>query len=242
MLTVWMCSGIFRPLDLRWRSAIRNLYMAKSAKSTQARIISAVNSTSRLKPDVFYRAKNLDGLKNPELRKVGIVLLEFFKTRRVRSSLKAFHAFGVSGWERWWQTELAVFLAKSDSVTDWDMEHSFEVDGRTKHARSRLAIDIGFRLKNHSKDWWHFLELSQSDSFKRCIAKMCRDMHKVTCAKQYSLHEVQRRYIVCAGIVPKIDNPHEVEKYARAQLKKLGVAFDGLFIADASEHHSLLVF
>ncbi len=182
--------------------------------------------------------------KKDDLDKIGDVIIEFFKSERTIKSLDEIHKYGLSGWEKWWQTELALFLAKADHIiAEWDMEHPFDIDKRTRLAQSRMALDIGFRLKKHSKDAWHFVELKQDNDYKRCIDRMVRDADKVFSARKYSFDGIKVRYIACAGAFLTVENDDDVLDYAERALSKIGIdAEDGFYIEPISKYHSMLIF
>ena len=177
-----------------------------------------------------------------DLDKIGEVLLDFFKTKRIRESLGEIHEFEVTGWEKWWQTELALFLANAESIAEWEMEHPFDTDRRTGLAQARMALDIGFRLKRHAKDEWHFIELKQDDDYKRCVDKMCRDADKVFAARKRSFDGLRIRYIACAGAFLSVKDEDAVVRYAEEALDSIDVDTDGIFLEPISKHHSLLIF
>lgn len=180
--------------------------------------------------------------KKDDLEKIVDVLNKFFKDKRITTSLKIFKEFGLTGWEKWWQMELGVFLAHDPNIAEWDIEHPFEVDKRTKLNQSRMALDIGFRLKSHKKDEWYFIELKQADSYMECIAKMSSDAAKVFSAKNSSFDNLKVRYIACAGIFLK-SNEDAVLDYAEKQMDKNRIPFDdGFFVEEINEHHMMLVF
>ena len=194
--------------------------------------------------DCEYATKELVVVqKRDDLDKIGDVLLEFFGSDRIVKSLDEIHRFGLSGWEKWWQTELALFLAKSDHlVSEWDMEHPFDVDKRTKLSQTRMALDIGFRLKRHAKDEWHFIELKQDDDYKKCIDKMARDADKVFSARKDSFDGLRIRYIACAGAFLSVADEDEVLDYAERALDKFDIdVSDGFLINPIGKYHSMLV-
>jgi hypothetical protein len=82
-----------------------------------------------------------------DLEKISEVLFHFFDFETIRSSLNTIHKFKISGWEKWWQTEFAFYLANSGVIAKRGLEHSLDTDRRTLLAQSRMALDIGFRLK-----------------------------------------------------------------------------------------------
>lgn len=177
-----------------------------------------------------------------DLDKISDVLLDFFQTKRIRDSLTAIHDFKVTGWEKWWQTELALYLASAESISEWDMEHPFDIDKRTGLAQARMAIDIGFRLKRHVADEWHFVELKQNDDYKRCIDMMCRDADKVFSARKHSFEGLRARYIACAGAFLSVKDEDAVIRYAEEALDSIDVDVDGIFLEQVSKHHSLIIF
>lgn len=178
-----------------------------------------------------------------DLDKVGDVLLAFFDSERIRISLDLIHRNRVSGWERWWQTELALYLADANqTIAEWDMEHPFDTDLRTSLKQMRMALDIGFRLKGHAKDAWHFIELKQNNDFRKCIDNMCKDAEKVYSAKRRSFDGLQVRYIACAGAFLTPKHPDEIMDYAPDTLLKYKIEVDGFFLEQVGKHYSLLIF
>lgn len=182
--------------------------------------------------------------KKDDLDKISDVLLEFFLTERIVRSLDQIHKFGLTGWEKWWQTELALFLANADHlISEWDMEHPFDVDKRTRLAQTRMALDIGFRLRRHAKNEWHFVELKQDNDYKRCIDRMARDADKVFSARKSSFDGLSIRYIACAGAFLTVDDDEIVLDYAEQALDSFDIdANDGFFIEKVGKHHSMLIF
>ena len=178
-----------------------------------------------------------------DLDKIGEVLLEFFETDRIHKSLDMIHKYGVSGWEKWWQTELALYLANADSmIAEWDMEHPFDTDGRSKLTQARMALDIGFRLKRHAKDEWHFVELKQNDDFRKCIDDMCRDAEKVFAARKHSFDGLKVRYIACAGAFLTPKRHDDIIEYAADTLLEHKIEVDGFFLEPIGKYYSILVF
>lgn len=178
-----------------------------------------------------------------DLIKISAVLLKFFETKRIQDSLTKFLELGVTGWEKWWQMELAVHLADSDDVAEWEMEHPFDTDRRTSLAQSRMALDIGFRLKKHRSDAWYFVELKQHDSYRECVKRMVRDAEKVFSARKRSFDGLSVRYIACAGICADTGASREEIAYVVAdQLEDAGIEGDGVIIDEIGKHHLLIIF
>ena len=182
--------------------------------------------------------------KKDDLDKIGDILLEFFKTQKIITSLDAIYKNGLSGWEKWWQTELSLYLAQADSmIAEWDMEHPFDTDKRTRLAQSRMALDIGFRLKRHAKDEWHFVELKQDNDYKKCIDRMARDADKVFSARKHSFDGLKVRYIACAGVFLTVESENNVLDHAEAALDKMDIdTSDGFYIDKIGKYHSMLIF
>ena len=177
-----------------------------------------------------------------DLDKIANVLLEFFDNKRVVEALDKVHEFGVSGWEKWWQVELALFLSHADdTIADWDMEHPFDTDRRTKLAQSRMALDIGFRLKRHAKDQWYFVELKQADDYRACIDRMCKDANKVFSAKKQSFDGLGVRYIACAGVFRDAEEAI-VEDYLNQAADREDIEIDGFYYEPLCEGYKLLIF
>jgi hypothetical protein len=168
--------------------------------------------------------------------------MAFFRTKRVEESLTLLTQFGVSGWEKWWQAELAIFLAQSDGIiAEWDMEHPFDTDLRTRLTQTRMSLDIGFRLKRHAKDQWYFVELKQADDYRRCIDRMSKDADKVFSARKQSFEGLSVRYIACAGVFRTADE-EEVLDYAEEALERFHIEHDGFSIEEVGKGYTLLVF
>lgn len=181
------------------------------------------------------------GATKDDVNKIADLLIEFFKTKRLKDSLTAFTDTGISGWEKWWQMELALFLSNHALVAEWDMEHRFDVSDGAKSNQIRMALDIGFRLKNHKKDHWFFLELKQDDDYRKCISRMCADALKVFSAKSKSAADFSIRYIACAGIFLAEDED-QVFEFASTRLDEHDIEFEEMTLVPIGKHHQLLVF
>ena len=182
--------------------------------------------------------------KNSEddLDKIADVLLAFFKIKRISETLTMIHRFEVTGWEKWWQVELALFLSQSDEmIAEWDMEHLFDTDRRTNLAQNRMALDIGFRLKRHNKDSWYFVELKQADDYRVCIDRMCKDVDKVLSARKKSFDGLDIRFIACAGVFLEAKEK-EVLDYAEEALDSINVDHQGFYFEKVGKGYNLLLF
>lgn len=181
-------------------------------------------------------------MNKDDLDKIADVLFDFFKTKRICESLEKLHKNNISGWEKWWQTELALYLSAANSIAEWDMEHPFDTDKRTGLVQARMALDIGFRLKRHLKDEWHFIELKQNNNYKKCIDEMCRDAKKVFAARKLSFDGLRVRYIACAGAFLSTEPEADLISYAEEALDRIDVDSDGMFLEPIGKYHSLLIF
>jgi len=170
-----------------------------------------------------------------EFEKISSVLDSFFESQRIKDALKHIYEHDISGWEKWWQIELAMHLSTLPNIGEWDMEHRFVTDKRTRIAQDAMALDIGFRLKSHSLGTWYFVELKQNNDYRRCIDNMAKDADKVFSARKRSNHGVTIRYIACAGIFLTCDHDELIE-YANDRLN-----FDHYALAEVSDHHTLLL-
>ena len=109
---------------------------------------------------------------------------EFISQEHITKGLKQIAEIGITGWEKWWQIELAIFLDSYENIKEWDMEHEFEVD-RRKYGGDRLYVDFGFTLNDWSGEYV-FLELKQNNDFKKCIDMMFKDAEKCEVLKSRS--------------------------------------------------------
>ena len=181
--------------------------------------------------------------KEDDLGKIGNLLLDFFEEERIHRTLDTIHQSEASGWEKWWQIEFAIWLDNNDDqIAEWDMEHSFQTDKRTRLAQDRMALDIGFRLKRHEKDDWYFVELKQAVDYRRCIDNMCKDAEKVYSAKILSTSGLSIRYIACAGLFHAVEDRDEVIHYAADTLADRGIEVDGFFLEPVGKSYWLFVF
>lgn len=177
-----------------------------------------------------------------DLDRIADVLLDFFENKRVIEVLEKVHEFGVTGWEKWWQVELALFLSHADDkIAEWDMEHPFDTDRRARLAQDRMALDIGFRLKRQSKDQWYFVELKQADDYRKCIDRMCKDGEKVFSARKKSFDGLSIKYIACAGVFRDADEK-DVEDYLEQACDQYDLEIDGFYYEKLCEGYKLLIF
>jgi hypothetical protein len=162
------------------------------------------------------------------------VLTDFFKQKRIQRTLADIVDTDVTGWEKWWQIELALYLSDHEEVGDWNMEERFFTDLRRAAEKDSIAVDLSFRQKRYSKEAWIFLELKQDADWKRCIDNMLRDAKKVFGAHSRSHEGSAVRSFFVAGIYPS-EPKALVHDYIERRLDELEMDWDLMdtkFIAD----------
>lgn len=176
-----------------------------------------------------------------DLAKIRSIIFPFFKVRKIKESLNSIKNNKISGWEKWLQIELAMYLARSSDVAEWNMEYVFKVNKKFNAGRSFIYLDLGFRLKKHSKSEWFFVDIKQHDDYQKCIDGMTKDFQKVITARKRSLRGVSIRYIACAGIFISQDK-RTVKKYVENIMNDLKITSQGIYIDKINKHHSLIIF
>ena len=170
------------------------------------------------------------------------ILDSFFAQKRIRTALAKIAETEVSGWEKWWQIELALFLSEHEDVAEWNMEEPFFIDRRHRTPQDSLAIDLCFRRKGQSSEKFIFLELKQDQDWKRCIANMMMDADKVSSAQTKSLLGAKIRSFFLAGIyfrMPKADIHDYIEEEAEYRQVEWEIV-ESRFIADTPFSFTLL--
>jgi hypothetical protein len=154
-------------------------------------------------------------------------ITEFFDRGTVRRSLDLMEQIGITGWEKWWQVEFAAWLSDHEHIAEWVMEEVFLTDLRKKTQKNSIAIDIGFRMKGHSKMEMLFLELKQNRDWRRCIENMLIDVDKVFSAQKYSVsNQLMIRNFFVVGVYPTGDTTKkDVHDYVENRLKELDIPF-----------------
>lgn len=130
------------------------------------------------------------------------LLAQFFSRKRIQATLAGIWDTGVTGWEKWWQIEFAMFLSEHDDIAEWNMEEEFHTDLRTGTAKDYMAIDICFRRKGFAANHYIFLELKQDEDWKRCIGNMLNDAEKFSASKVRSIDGKQVRSFWLVGVHP----------------------------------------
>ncbi len=127
----------------------------------------------------------------------------FISQEHISKGLKQIEEIGITGWEKWWQIELAIFMDEYPDLIEWDMEHEFEVD-RRKYDGNPLFVDFGFTMKGWDNEYV-FLELKQNNDFKKCIDSMFKDAEKFEVLKSESINGVAKRSVFVVGMFQKDD-------------------------------------
>jgi hypothetical protein len=151
------------------------------------------------------------------------VLTDFFNQKGIQRALDAIEDNGVTGWEKWWQIELALYLSDHEDVAGWNMEERFYTDLRRSVEKDSIAVDLSFRRKRCAKDAWIFLELKQDADGKRCIDNMLRDAKKVFGAHSRSHEGATVRSFFVAGIYlsESSESKKDVHDYIADRLSEL---------------------
>ena len=140
------------------------------------------------------------------------LLAEFFSRKRIQNTLVQIWDTEVTGWEKWWQIELAMFLDEHEDITEWNMEEEFHTDLRTSVTKDFMALDICFRRKRFVANHFVFLELKQDLNWKRCIGSMLSDAEKFGTSKTRSIEGRQVRSFWLVGVHPG-NSKSEVHDY-----------------------------
>lgn len=170
------------------------------------------------------------------------ILDAFFEQRQIRTALAMIADKDISGWEKWWQIELALFLSEHEDVAEWDMEEPFFTDRRCHTAKDSIAIDLCFRRKRYSTERLIFLELKQDKDWKRCVANMMLDAEKVSSAQTKSMFGAEFRNFFLVGIYPSVPKA-EIHDYIEDEAEGRQVDWEikeTRFIADTPFSFTLL--
>ena len=150
---------------------------------------------------------------------------QFFQRAAVRSALNRIYDLQITGWEKWWQIEFVTWLAEHQNIGGWVMEEKFAIDGRTANEKNHISIDIGFRLKGFSTKEFLFLELKQHADWRRCIANMLSDSHKVFDSRKKSLsNSLEKRSFFVCGVYEFEDvSKSEINDYILIKAEDSGI-------------------
>ena len=140
------------------------------------------------------------------------LLAQFFSRKRIQTTLADIWDTEVTGWEKWWQIEFAMFLSEHEAIAEWNMEEEFHTDLRTGTSKDFMAIDICFRRKGFASNHFVFLELKQDRDWKCCIGNMLSDAKKFSTSKVRSINGMQVRSFWLVGVHPG-NSKAEVHNY-----------------------------
>lgn len=151
----------------------------------------------------------------------------FFDSGSIQKGLDIIDNVGITGWEKWWQVELAIWLSEHEDIGGWVMEEAFLTDLRRKGKKDSIAIDIGFRMKGYSTDEMLFLELKQNKNWRWCIENMLIDIDKVESAHVQSIeNKVRIRNFFVVGVYLTDDiSKKEIHDYIESRATKMDIPF-----------------
>ncbi len=154
------------------------------------------------------------------------LLEEFFDQSIIQKGLEIINDCDITGWEKWWQIELAIFLSEDEDIAEWDMEVPFLTDLRIKNQKKdSIAVDVSFRPKKLSRDKFIFLELKQADDYDTCLRNMMLDAEKVFGSQSKSMDGLTIRSFFVVGVYPSIEKK-EIINYVMELQKKYDVVVD----------------
>jgi len=106
----------------------------------------------------------------------------------------------ISGWETWFQIELAIFLQQHENVAEWERESRHSLDKRKKDYRNNISIDFYIRQKYAQESIP--LEIKQNEVARTCIRNMINDIAKFRSIRRSSLRTGREPW--CLGIHNKV--------------------------------------
>ncbi len=130
-----------------------------------------------------------------DLHVVKEIMDGFLSQDHVSKGLKQITEIGITGWEKWWQIELAIFLDEYPELIEWDMEIAFD----TKNKATTLYVDFGLTMKGWDNKYV-FLELKQNNDYKKCIDLMFKDAEKYEDLKSKSVDGIKSRSKFVVGM------------------------------------------
>ena len=126
---------------------------------------------------------------------------KLFSQKRIQNTLNSICELDITGWEKWWQVEMAIYIDNHNDIAEWGIEEDFLIDKRSKgKQKNKIAIDLSYRRKNYSKDKFIYVELKQADETTTCIRNMCSDLDKVYTARKKSQYGSEIRDFYLVGV------------------------------------------
>ena len=167
------------------------------------------------------------------------LLAGFFRAKRSIQSLQFLCKWQTRGWEKWWQHELAMHLARSRQIAEWETEHRVPVANTGKRGPKHMYFDVAVKFKQHFPSQWFLLELKQSEDFRACLRQMKKDMKKFVTSDGEHLQGLGR--MAYAGVVPGHEDDDEIKEYAEDLLEDMGIEKQHITIRHIGKHHKLVV-
>lgn len=177
-----------------------------------------------------------------DLKTVSELMRQFVDQDHVARGLHQITVSGITGWEKWWQVELALFMDGHPDICEWDVEHEFEVD-RRKYDGDRLYVDFGFTLSEWNAEYV-FLELKQNSDYKKCIDQMFKDAEKYELLKNRSMDGTKKRSVFVVGFF-EASSWAEVAGYFESCMEHYGFELesdDYFFMPPAGHSWGMLFF
>ncbi len=147
----------------------------------------------------LFRRKHMNNtILNGDFKFLCGLFDKFFSQAKIKKQLNIIDETNITGWEVWFQVELALFLNECDNVPIWMREVPCMTDKRRNKIKNKGIIDFYLREKNKSTNKMIALELKQIKSIKSCITAMNKDIDKFNSLKQKE--RVFVRSFWCVGI------------------------------------------
>jgi len=148
------------------------------------------------------------------------LLEKFFSSKTLQRKFDDIFEYEITDWEKWWQIELALYMARNDEIADdWDIEESFYTDKRKQKCKNTIRVDLCFRRKGFNLEKFICLELKQNKDYKVCIRNMIKDAEKVFSAHKRSHNGAEVRELFVVGIYPS-RSKKEVHNFIEAEIEK----------------------
>lgn len=177
-----------------------------------------------------------------DLKIVRNIMDGFLSQPHIKKGLNQISELGITGWEKWWQIELAIYIDEYPDIEEWDIEHAFDVDGR-KVQKTTLFVDFGFTMKGWNKQY-SFIELKQNEDFKKCIDNMFKDAEKYELLKSESNDGVAKRSVFVVGLF-SANNWDYVHEYFLSCMEHYEFDFDDteyMFLELKKTNWGMLIF
>jgi len=138
------------------------------------------------------------------------LLGKFFKRSRVTKALDAIYKEKITGWEKWFEIELALYFSNCDDLSESKTQFTLESDNR-KTSKNKFIPDFGLRRKNYAKNKFIIIELKCNKVTKKCIKGMLEDLQKFYKIKNRQKKEKQMRSFFVVGVHKKENKPNVIE-------------------------------